>query len=164
MPILSKKSVGQISLPFKCSFFNNFVQKGNFVWSQFEQMDAKLSEFWWFALGSRRILGKSCFKVVLNVYFCYFCTKNQLWAITVSEYGCCTQWILFIQIAFIACIRRKLFQSSKSYVAQVFLTLKCSFLRFLYKKLTLRIKVSESGCDTCWIFISVVSVGGSRGK
>ena len=43
------------------------------------------------------------------LFFCYFCIKNGFWAIIVSENGHGTDWILFIQITFIAGIRGKLF-------------------------------------------------------
>ena len=95
--------------------FAKFVQKVNFELN----MGVALSKFFWIVLISLRVLRESCFKVRKawldedfnhwNVYFCYFCTKNRLLAITVWEGGCGDCWIWFILISFISGIRAKLF-------------------------------------------------------
>ena len=86
--------------------FAILVQKFNFEWSQFEDVGVALFEFLWFALSSLRVLEESCFNgpkgrldkyfYHWNVQFCYFCTKIGLRAITVSEDGRGTHWIVFI--------------------------------------------------------------------
>ena len=82
-------------------------------------MGMVLTEFYLFKLPLLPVLGESCFKapkVTLdeyfyhwNVYFCYFCTLNQLWAITVWEDRCDVGWISFISVGFIGGIWGKLF-------------------------------------------------------
>ena len=77
--------------------FANFVQKVNIQRSQFEKVNVSLSEFLRFILGSLLELGKSCLKIPKapldeyfyhwNILFYFFCTKNRLWPISVSECG-----------------------------------------------------------------------------
>ena len=77
--------------------FANFVQKANIQRSQFEKVNVSLSEFLRFILGSLLELGKNCLKIPKapldeyfyhwNILFYFFCTKNRLWPISVSECG-----------------------------------------------------------------------------
>ena len=110
--------------------FANFVQKINFVLSQFQKLVVVVPEFSLFAISSLRLLEESLFKPLkvpvyeafyqFNVYFCYICTKNWLWTIVLSVSWRGTTWILFICVVFMAGIKKKI-KSFKSSVGQIFI-------------------------------------------
>ena len=110
--------------------FVNFVQKINFVLSQFQKLVVAVPEFSLFAFSSLHLLEESFFKPLkvpayedfyqFNVYFCYICTKNWLWTVILTESWLGTTWILFICVVFMAGIKKK-FKSSKSSVRQIFI-------------------------------------------
>ena len=98
--------------------FGNFGQKVNFERSRFQQVGAVLSEFYFFMFPSLRVLGESCFKAAKaplhewfyhwNIHFCYFCTKNGLWAVTVSGYGRCTFAVLMTLFSLLQVLGEKI--------------------------------------------------------
>lgn len=132
------------------TIFANFVQKVNFQRSQFKEVGMTFSEVLSFVLGSLRALGKSCFKAPKasleeyfyhwNIYFCYLSTKHWLSAITVSEGGCGTHWILFICFVFIASIKG----AANCFKVQVVFTTDMFIFAFLYKKSTLSNRSSHN--------------------
>ena len=78
-----------------------------------------LSEFYLIELPLLLVLRETCFKAMRiqldncfncgNFDFCYFCTKSEFWAITVSEDGHGTLWILLITVLITASIKGKSF-------------------------------------------------------
>lgn len=112
---MSRSSAEQILLPLKLSIL---------LWAiTFWECGRSTLFFYWFVLGSLRLLGESCLKVMKasldqyhyhwNVQFYWLCTKTQVCEIKIWEGGCSTWWILFIWVFFIVGIGESCFETPK---------------------------------------------------